>query len=159
VADIGWRYTRIRVLPNNLIIVPNARVAEMMVTNYTLPEPEQAALVQVGVAYGADLGAVEQVTSEVAREVLQEVEGGVPGFEPFIRYHTFGDSSINFTVILRVKTFPDRYLVTHEFIKRLKARYRAEGIEIPFPQRVVHPGPPPADPLALRAAGGIGGRS
>ena len=35
-------------------------------------------------------------------------------FDPFIRYHTFGDSSVNFTVILRVKEFTDRYLVTHD---------------------------------------------
>ena len=59
-------------------------------------------------------------------------------FEPFIRYHTFGDSSINFSVILRVKEFTDRFLVTHEFIKLLHRRYAEAGIEIPFPQRVVH---------------------
>jgi len=138
VEDIGWRATRIRALPNNLFLVPNARVAEMTVTNYSLPDPEQAALVQVGVSYGSDLAKVERATIEVGREVLKEVEGGVVGFDPFIRYHTFGDSSINFTVILRTKTFTDRFLITHEFIKRLKARYDREGIEIPFPQRVLH---------------------
>ncbi|MEP7027077.1 MAG: mechanosensitive ion channel family protein [Candidatus Eisenbacteria bacterium] len=138
VTDIGWRAIRIRELPNNLIIVPNARVAEMTLINFNMPEPEQAALVQVGVSYDSDLAKVERVTCAVAREVLQKVQGGVPGFDPFIRYHTFGDSSINFTVILRVKEFVDRHLVTHEFIKGLRARYVQEGIEIPFPQRVVH---------------------
>jgi len=62
----------------------------------------------------------------------------VPNFEPFIRYHTFGDFSINFTVILRAQTYVDRYLVTHEFIKRLHKRYKEEGIEIPFPIRTVY---------------------
>jgi small-conductance mechanosensitive channel len=138
VVDIGWRATRIRELPNNVIVVPNGRVVEMVLTNYNLPEPEQAALVQVGVSYGSDLEKVERVTIEVAKQVLREVAGGVAQFDPFIRYHTFGDSSINFTVILRVSQFPDRYLVTHEFVKRLKKRYDQEGIEIPFPQRVVH---------------------
>ena len=99
---------------------------------------EQAALVQVGVSYGSDLAHVERVTIETAREVLSDTAGGVATFDPFIRYHTFGDSSINFTVILRVKEFTDRYLVTHEFIKMVKARFDAEGIEIPFPQRVLH---------------------
>lgn len=156
VVDIGWRATRIRELPNNIVIVPNARIAEMKLVNYAMPEPEQSALVQVGVAYGSDLGLVERATIEVAREVLRDVEGGVPQFEPFIRYHTFGDSSINFSVILRVRQFTDRYLVIHEFIKRLKARFDREGIEIPFPQRVLHgevvsvlrpPGPPPVRPV------------
>ncbi|MGE5175233.1 MAG: extracellular solute-binding protein [Hyphomicrobiales bacterium] len=137
VVDIGWRATRIRELPNNIIVVPNSRVVEMIFTNYDMPESEQSALVQVGVSYGSDLEKVERVTIEVARDVLRTVEGGVATFDPFIRYHTFGDSSIDFSVILRVKKFPDRYLVTHEFVKRLKARYDREGIEIPFPQRVV----------------------
>jgi small-conductance mechanosensitive channel len=157
VEDIGWRYTRIRELPNNLVIVPNGRVAEMIVTNYALPEPEQAALVQLGVAYGSDLAKVERVTCEVAREVLREVEGGIPNFEPFIRYHTFGESSINFTVILRVKAFPDRFLITHEFIKRIKARYDSEGIEIPFPQRVVHQAAPETESFSIREAASGGG--
>jgi small-conductance mechanosensitive channel len=150
VEDIGWRATRIRELPDNLIVVPNARLSEMVLTNYSLPGPEQAALVQVGVAYGSDLEKVEQITCEVGREILRHVEGGVENFEPFIRYHTFGDSSIQFTVILRVRQFTDRYVVTHEFIKRLKARFEHEGIEIPFPQRVVHDAAIAASTTAVR---------
>ncbi len=142
VTDIGWRSTEIRELPNNIVIVPNARVAEIIVKNYSLPENEQSALVQVGVSYGSDLAKVESVTIDVAKEVLSTVQGGVAAFEPFIRYHTFGDSSINFSVILRVQQFTDRYLVSHEFVKRLHRRYAEEGIEIPFPQRVLHMGTP-----------------
>jgi len=138
VADIGWRSTQIRELPNNLVIVPNARLAEVIVRNYSLPADEQSALVQVGVAYDSDLEQVERITVETAREVQRTVTGAVADFEPFIRYHTFADSSINFSVILRVKEFSDRYLVTHEFVKRLQKRYSASGIQIPFPQRVVH---------------------
>jgi small-conductance mechanosensitive channel len=138
VVDIGWRSTKIRELPNNLILVPNARIAEIIVKNYSLPENEQAALVQVGVSYASDLAQVERVTIEEATAVQREVEGAVREFQPFIRYNAFGDSSVNFTVILRVREFVDRYLVTHEFMKRLHRRYQREGIEIPFPQRVVH---------------------
>ena len=50
---------------------------------------------------------VEKITCEVAREIMKEVPGGVPEFEPFIRYSAFGDSSIGFTVILRAKEFVD----------------------------------------------------
>lgn len=138
VQDISWRSTQIRELPDNLIIIPNGRLAEIVVKNYSLPGNEQAALVQVGVAYGSDLEHVERVTVDAARDVQRTVPGAEASFEPFIRYHTFGDSSINFTVILRVSTFVDRYLVTHELVKRLHRRYREAGIEIPFPQRVVH---------------------
>lgn len=138
VVDITWRNTTIRALPNNIIVVPNAKLASAIIVNYYLPETELAVLVQVGVSYKSDLTKVEQVTIEVAKEVMKEVSGGVSEFEPFIRYHTFGDSSINFTVIMRAREFVDQYLIKHEFVKRLHKRYAHEGIEIPFPQRDLH---------------------
>ncbi len=138
ITDIGWRSTRIKALPNNIIIIPNSKLAQAIVTNYYMPEKELAVLVQVGVSYDSDLEKVEKITTEIAKEVMKTVPGGVPDFEPFIRYHTFGESSINFTVILRAKEFTDRFLITHEFIKRLKKRYDKEGIVIPFPIRTVY---------------------
>ena len=125
-------------LPNNTVIVPNAKLVSSQITNFYLPETEMAVLVQVGVSYQSDLEKVERVTIDVAREVLQQVEGGVKEFEPFIRYHTFSDFSINFTVILRAKEYVHKYLITHEFIKRLHQRYQSEGIEIPFPIRTIY---------------------
>jgi len=138
VVDVGWRSTQIRELPDNVVIIPNARLAEVIVKNYALPSPPQAALVQVGVAYGSDLEQVELVTLETAREVQRTVPGADAEFVPFLRFNSFGDSAIGFTVILRVNQFVDRYLVTHEFMKRLHLSYSRVGIEIPFPQRVVH---------------------
>jgi len=137
VEDITWRYTTIRQLPNNMTIVPNSKLASSVTANFTLPDAEQAVLVEVGVAYDSNLAAVERITSEVGRDVMRTVEGGVPAFDPFIRYHTFGDSSIQFTVILRGRDYVSQYLLKHEFIKRLHARYGREGIEIPFPIRTV----------------------
>lgn len=147
VQDITWRYTTIRQLPNNLTIVPNSKLASSVTANFTLPDAEQAVLVEVGVAYDSDLERVERVTTEVGGDVMRTVEGGVPSFTPFIRYHTFGESSIQFTTILRGRDYVAQYLVKHEFIKRLHRRYDREGIEIPFPIRTIYqrtPGPSPS---------------
>ena len=138
VTDITWRNTTIRALPNNMIIVPNSKLASTIVTNYYQPAKVMSVIIQVGVSYDSDLTRVEEVTLDVAKEVLREVKGGVSEFEPFIRYHTFADFSINFSVILRAKEFVDQYRVKHEFIKRLHERYKKEGIEIPFPIRTVY---------------------
>lgn len=138
VTDINWRNTTIRTLPNNTVIIPNAKLASAIITNFHQPEQEMSFLVEVGVSYESDLKQVERVTIDIAREVLKEVQGGVPTFEPFIRYHTFSDFSINFTVILRAKEFVDQYLIKHEFVKRLHERYQKEKIEIPFPIRTVY---------------------
>lgn len=137
VMDIGWRATRIRELPNNMIIVPNSKLSQAVVINYYLPEKGMAVVFQAGVSYSSDLKKVEAVTIDVARQAQATVHGAVRDFTPFIRYHTFGDSSINFSIILRVEEVVDQYLLVHEFVKMLHERYNQEGIEIPFPQRVV----------------------
>jgi small-conductance mechanosensitive channel len=131
--------TRVRMLANNLIIVPNARLAQAIVVNTHLPSQDLAVLVEAGVDYDSDLRHVERVIVEVGREVMTKIPGGVPDFEPFIRYHTFGDSSIN------------QHLVKHEFVKRLLPRFAQEGIVIPFPIRTVAYRRPPEEAIDERA--------
>ncbi|MFJ7152432.1 mechanosensitive ion channel family protein [Streptomyces sp. NPDC100445] len=137
VVDINWRQTTVRQLSNNLVVIPNGQLAKANMTNYTRPEQQLTVLVQVGVGYDSDLEHVERVTSEVVAEVMADVAGAVPDHEPAIRFHTFGDSRIGFTVVLGVGEFSDQYRIKHEFIKRLHRRYREEGIRVPAPTRTV----------------------
>ncbi len=138
VVDINWRNTTIQMLPNNLIIIPNSQIAKSIVTNYNLPNNYISVYVDIGVSYDSDLEKVEKVTLEVAREVMKEVKGGVPEFEPLLRYKEFADSSINFTVIMQSDEYINTYLIKHEFIKRIHKRYKKEKIEIPFPITTVY---------------------
>lgn len=137
VSDVTWRNTTIRTLPNNMVVVPNSRLAAAIITNFNQPHKEMAVLVEVGVDYASDLDKVEEVTVEAARDVLREVPGGASGFRPFIRYHSFSDFRIEFTVILRVNEYVDQYLLKHEFIKRLHRRYQEHDIQIPLPARAI----------------------
>ena len=138
ILDIGWRSTRIRELPDNVIIIPNARLAQSILLNFYQPEKEMSIVISVGVSYDSNLELVEKITRETAIHIQKNIPGAVPDFEPLIRYHTFGDSSINFSVVLRVKEYSNQYLVKHEFIKLLHQQYRQHNIIIPYPQRDVH---------------------
>jgi small-conductance mechanosensitive channel len=138
VTDITWRNTTVRTLPNNLVVFPNSKLANSSYTNCSMPDPEMAVLVDLGVSYSSDLEKVERVTIEVAKNVLDKCIGGVSNFEPFIRYHTFSDFSIKFSVIMRGKEFVDQYMIKHLFVKELTKRYIEENIEIPFPVRTVY---------------------
>lgn len=138
VTDISWHSTTVQQLANNLVLVPNAKLAAAIVVNYNKPFKEMSVVVQVGIAYSSDLAVVERVTIDVAAEVMRQINGGIPEFIPFVRFHTFGDSSINLSVIMRAREFTEQYLLKHEFVKQLHARYAQEGIEIPFPIRTVH---------------------
>ncbi len=138
VTQVGWHSTRIQTLSNNTVIVSNAKLAGSRITNFYLPGQEIPVSVNLGVTYESDLEKVENVTVGVAREVLNDTDGGVKEFEPSISYSSFGDSGIHFTVNLRAKEYADQYLIIHEFIKRLHRRYEAEGIEITSPVRNVY---------------------
>lgn len=138
VHDITWRNTTIRELPNNIIIVPNSKLSTAIFKNYHLPFKEIILQVPVSVSYDSNLEEVEKITVEVAQAVMQTVAGGVPDFQPFIRYQSFEDFSIHLIVYLRVNEFFDQRLVRHEFIKQLHKRYQEEKIEIPFPTRTVY---------------------
>ncbi len=140
VEDIGWRSTKIKTIQNYYIIAPNSKIAESTITTFDMPENEVSILVECGVAYTSDLKKVERVTIEVAKGIQNTVEGAVRDFEPFIRFRNFGDSNIDFTVTLRAETITSRYVMKHEFIKALKARYDKEKIEISWPVRKVFKG-------------------
>jgi len=138
VIDIGWRATKLREGANNQVIVPNARLVEMISRNFSLPETPQSVTVPLGVSYASDLERVEAVTLAVAREVQETSPVAARGFEPAVRFLAFGPSSVDLAVVLRVAQLPDKAVLVHEFVKRLKVRYEREGIEIPYPQQVVH---------------------
>ncbi len=138
VTDVKGRNTTIQTFPDgNLVMVPNSLLASSIVKNLSMPRRALWVTLEVGVSYDSDLGHVETVALDVAQQVLDEVDGGVPGEDPIIRYHTFGDSSINFDVRMMVREFRSQGPVKHEFIKRLHRRFGDEGIEIPFPIRTV----------------------
>jgi small-conductance mechanosensitive channel len=133
ITDITWRTTTLRQLNDNDVIVPNAKMTTLPVTNLHANTQEVIVTVDLGVAYTADLGQVERVTLEVASEVQQHVPGGVADFTPLVRFNAFSEYSIRVSVTLKAQSDADQLIVKHEFIKRLSVRYKAEGIAIPYP--------------------------
>ncbi len=139
VRDITWRITTIEALTKVTSVVPNSKIATTIISNYYQPNPEIVVLVPLGVSFGSDLDLVERVTVEVARDVMRTVPGGVPGWEPLVRYANFDsrESAITFNAVLHASEFGAQFLVRHEFIKQLQKRYQAEGIRIPYPVQTV----------------------
>lgn len=145
VTRVGWRSTWVRMLSDSVVVVPNSKLSGSVITNFNLPQQELWVYVDLRVHYRSEFETVERITLEVAREVMRQVEGGVPGAEPTLRFHTFGESGLRLTVGLRVRDFVASYRARHEFAKRLVARYRREGIVIPYPTRTLDL--PPGAPL------------
>lgn len=137
VTDITWRFTTIVPAGDaNMVVVPNQKIASSIITNFSMPHRDIVIKIPIGVAYGSDLDLVERVTIEVAEKTLQEVDKDVT-IKPAVRFHTFGESSIDFNVLMHSSRFDHQFIIRHEFIKALTKRYREEGIDIPYPIRTV----------------------
>lgn len=138
VDDISWRTTKIRTLPNTVVLVPNAKLSQAIIINFHMPDKEIAVPVELTVHYKSDLAKVETVAVEVAREAMKAAPGGVTSFEPVVRFHTLGDSGVGMKVVLRAREFTDQFVIKHEFIKRIVTRFDKEGIVIPYPVRALN---------------------
>jgi len=151
VVDIGWRSTRVRMLQNVVVTIPNKRVAESTITNYDMPESRLAVPIRIAVDYGADAELVERILLEESTRALDEVPGLLGEPAPSARLIPgFGEYSLDFTLMVHVKSFTDQFVVQHELRKRVLTRLAAEGVRIPVQVRGVE----------LRAVGGDGpGRS
>ncbi len=139
VEDISWRTTRIRMLANNIIVIPNNKLSQSIITNYYLPSKTMSVIVTVGVSYNSDIDKVEQILLEVGKEINNKFNFMNREFEPLVRFNPgFSESSLDFSLILQVKEVTDQYLAMHETRKLIFKKFRENNIQIPFPQRDVH---------------------
>ena len=137
VEDVGWRSTKIRSRFNNLVIIPNSRMAESIVTNYFSPTPAMNVIVTCGVSYDANLEDVERFSVEEAEAVINDSDQAIKDVEPFFGFSNFGDSNIDFFVFLQAIDRTGTFTLKSELIKRIHERFNVEGIEINYPVRKI----------------------
>ncbi|HEY9198228.1 MAG TPA: mechanosensitive ion channel domain-containing protein, partial [Gammaproteobacteria bacterium] len=137
VKKISMRSTQIQTFDRADVIVPNSELISQQVTNWMLHDTRGRIRVPIGVAYGTDPQKVKAVLERVAADHTSVVtDGTVPA--PKVLFMGFGDSSLNFELRCFVRNVDDRLQVISDMNYAIEAAFRAEGIEIPFPQRDVH---------------------
>jgi small-conductance mechanosensitive channel len=130
VQDIGWRSTTLRELGGNLIFIPNSKLAQSIVTNYSLPQRSIGIGIAVPVTYSSDPSQVERLLSEVASAAAGQVPGLLKNPAPSAKLIPgFGQTSMDFTLDCHVAEFADQFLVQHELRKRIYRRFREEGVQ------------------------------
>ena len=140
VVDVGWRSTKVRSRFNNLVIIPNSKMVDSILTNYYSPTPAMNVIVTCGVSYDSDLAHVERVVLEVTQETIDESPLAVKDIEPFFSFSEFGDSNIDFFVFIQANDRTGTFILKSQIIKKIHARFEKEGIEINYPvRRIVYP--------------------
>lgn len=147
VVEINFRSTTLQTNDNIAIIVSNSEFINRSVINWSHEDPRVRIHVPVGVAYGSNVELVTQTLLEVPFG-MEGVLGDPP---PTVRLSEFGDSSLNFELLVWTDQPTRHPLLRSNLNYAIEAAFRRHDIQIPFPQRDVHikstearPGIPPA---------------
>jgi small-conductance mechanosensitive channel len=128
------RSTKLLDFDNNLIIVPNAELVKTRIQNLTYPNTVSRIVVDVGVAYDTNLEKAKSILLELAKNhPLITLE-----FEPLVFVVNFSASSIDLRLIARTLDYRNVYQIQSDLRESIKSEFKLKGIEIPFPQMVIH---------------------
>ena len=177
VLEVGWRSTRLRTWSNTLVVVPNARFAETIITNYYEPAPPVNVYLTCGVSYDSDLVRVEAVSMDVMNQILEASPHGVQEYGAYFGFDNFGESNVDFWLFVQARDRLASFELRSELVRELHRRFDEEGIVINYPVRSIQfpngassgsdvqgsermPAfvrrPPPADTPNIDAGGGDG---
>jgi small-conductance mechanosensitive channel len=141
VRRIGLRATTVHTWRGAEVIVPNATLISGNLTNWTLSDRTRRLELPVGVAYGTDPQRVIALLAEVGASV----PGVLANPAPMALFQGFGDSSLNFELRAWTDHFEEWAAIRSHIAVAVNNRLKAEGIEIPFPQRDVNLRYPPRE--------------
>lgn len=138
IVDIGWRSTTLRSISGPQIHIPNKKLAESVMINYTRPSTRIAVELAFITPHAVDPARVEAVVLDELTRARAEVVGLAEDEPPLVRFRAFGESALEFRAYAPALDSEDRFRVRHELMMRLHRRLHAEGISIPGPRREVH---------------------
>jgi small-conductance mechanosensitive channel len=122
-----------------MVIVPNNKLSQSVITNYNLPQQKMILQIPVNVGYSSDPDHVERVLLEEARNAIAELPGQLAEPAPSVRFFPgFGESSLDFSLLCSIRGIGDQNLIMNDLNRRILKRFRQEGIEFPYPTRTVY---------------------
>lgn len=133
VRKINIRSTELETFDKALIIIPNADIISGELTNWTLTDSQGRLTINVGVGYDSDLEKVLQLAVTATKDddrILTD-----PPASAIVT--SFDDSSIGIQLRCYIKDVMQRSVIKSDLMMRLQKIFNENGIEIPFPQRVV----------------------
>jgi potassium efflux system protein len=134
VSRIRMRATTITDWDRKELIIPNKEFITGRVLNWTLSDPVNRVVVNVGIAYGSDT----ERAAEILMKVAQDHPNVLDDPPPRVTLESFGDSALNFVLKCFLPNLENRGTVIHEMHMAIDRAFREAGIEIAFPQQDVH---------------------
>ncbi|MDB5942264.1 MAG: putative small-conductance mechanosensitive ion channel [Ramlibacter sp.] len=149
VMDIKTRYTLIRSLTGRESIVPNEKLIAERIENLSLADPRILLTCDIAVGYESDTEQVQQILVDAALASERVLKDPAPS----ARLARFGADGLEFSLLFWIADPANGQLnVRSEINLRILAAFRSAGIDIPYPQRVVHLRPDPSASLVISSS-------
>jgi small-conductance mechanosensitive channel len=133
VKKINVRATVVQTFDNASVIIPNSEFVSQQVTNWSFKDKRMRRNLDIGVAYGSDIGLVQKTLLDI----VQETHGVLKYPRPDVLFIDHGDSALIFRLRIWVQV-DDYWTVPSQIRCDIDQRFREQKIEIAFPQRDLH---------------------
>ena len=129
VVEIGTRTTKIRTRDNRLVIVPNSKISNNQVVNYTYPDPRYRVQIDIGIGYGMDI----EKTRKIIIDAVEKVDGILKDKPVDALYNEMGDSSMIFRERWWIESYEDTRRIYDRVNTALQIALDGENIVMPNP--------------------------
>ena len=136
IQDIGLRSTKLKTYDNELLTIPNGKLADSVIQNYVMPDHSHRAKMDFSVEYGSNIEKVKKIVLKA----IQGIEDADYDPEPVVVFKEMADSSLTFSALVW-STWQKSYGVKLEMTKRIYDALNKAKIGIPFPTRTIYTHP------------------
>jgi MscS family membrane protein len=138
VQEIGWRSIRLRLLSNDIVIIPNNKVATTVITNHYLPSHEVVTSLSVGVSYNADPEKVEKALLNAVESAKKKLPPGrILDAPAKARLWEFGEFSLTYKLFIPISDYTTQWETQAQIRKEILSEFKKGKIEIPFPIQTI----------------------
>lgn len=139
VLDISLRSTKIRTFNNEIMIIPNSKIANNKIINYAQPDKKARISLDISVAYGSNVERIKKVVLDTVKELAKKEKHIILDEKPpAIFFVEMGDFALKFSLKVWVNNYRKRYGIKDKLNTEIYNALRKAKIEIPFPTRTVY---------------------
>ncbi|MBN2122229.1 mechanosensitive ion channel family protein [Candidatus Micrarchaeota archaeon] len=138
IEEVGWRSTRIRTWDNNIVYIPNSKMAQSIIINYFNPNSEMGYAMSFTASYEDEPDKVIDALWEALRAAAKKTGKVVNLDESVIRTNSFLDSAVEYKVVVKIPVYGDRFALQGELTRQVYYTFAKKGISIPFPTRTLY---------------------
>lgn len=137
IIDIGLRSTKMRTFDNDMLVIPNGKLADSIIQNYAEPDLYAKGKIKFSVEYGSDVDKVRKVVTNVLKKMPKVIKNN-SDYPIKVLFMRMGDFALEFEAWFWVESYKDRFITKVKATEEIYKALRKSKVGIPFPTHTVY---------------------